>query len=527
VKELLIGVIPLLVSHLEITLVALALAVAISLPLGILAASRPRVAFIALTIVGLIQTIPALALLALMVPLLALTGWLSPFGFPPAVIALTLYALLPIVRNTVTGIRGVDAAIVEAARGMGMAPMQIMRRVQLPLAAPVIAAGVRTATVWTVGMATLATPVGQTCLGNYMFTGLQTRNFPMLTVGVAAAAALALALDGLLGAAERALAGRDRRRVLIPVVLLALLIAVVIGVVPRLTPGSRAPDPAERVNAVSHAAITHLRIGGKTFTEQYILVEVLRARLEAAGIRVDTAQSLGSIVIFDALSRGDIDLYVDYSGTLWTNAMKRGAGTPRWQVLKELDAWLASAHHIRSLGPLGFENAYALAVRRATAEKLGMHTLADLARESAALSIGGDYEFFGRGEWVSIQRTYQPHFKRQVSFDPALLYEAIKHDEVNVISAFSSDGRIAAEDLVVLEDPLGAAPPYDALILVGPRASNDPGVLCALGSLHIPVDLMRRANARVDRDKLTAAAAAQWLISQPGIGIPDCRAATR
>jgi osmoprotectant transport system permease protein len=96
-----------------------------------------------------------------------------------------------------------------------------------------------------------------------------------------------------------------------------------------------------------------------------------------------------------------------------------------------------------------------------------------------------------------------------------------------VISAFSSDGRIAAEDLVVLEDPLGAAPPYDALILVGPRASNDPGVLCALGSLHIPVDLMRRANARVDRDKLTAAAAAQWLISQPGIGIPDCRAATR
>lgn len=525
-SELLRGVTPLLASHLAITLVALLLATSISLPLAIAASSRPRLAFMTLTIVSLIQTIPGLALLALMVPVLAMTGWLSPFGFPPAVIALTLYALLPILRNTVTGLQGVDAAIVEAARGMGMAPWQIMRRVQLPLAAPMIAAGIRTSTVWTVGMATLATPVGQTCLGNYIFAGLQTRNFPMLLVGVAAAAALALVLDALLGAAERALAGRARRRALIPAALLLLLIVTVIGVLPRVTAGVQEPVVAGPAAPGVRQAVTRVRIGGKTFTEQYILVQLLRARLQAAGVAVETSQSLGSTVIFDALVHGDIDLYVEYSGTLWTNTMRRPGGVPRWQVLKELDGWLAKDYQVRSLGSLGFENAYALAVRRSTALRLDLHTLADLARYPDTLSIGGDYEFFGRGEWAALQRAYQPRFKRMVTFDPALLYEAIAHDEVDVISAFSSDGRIAAKDLVVLEDPLGAAPPYDAMILLGRRVEDDARVLCALGDLRIPVEWMRHANAMVDQEKVAPAAAASWLLHQPGIGVPDCNGAT-
>jgi osmoprotectant transport system permease protein len=524
VNELLRGVVPLIASHLEITMVALVLAVVISLPMGIAALNRPRFAFLTLTGVSLVQTIPALALLALMVPLLAATGWLSPFGFPPAVIALTLYALLPIVRNTVTGLRGVDPAIVEAARGMGMSPAQIMRRVQLPLAAPTIAAGIRTSAVWTVGMATLATPVGQTCLGNYMFTGLQTRNFPMLLVGVAAAAALALILDAILGVAERALGRRARGRVVTAAALLALLLLVAIGILPRLVAGTR-----DQVTSGSEAAAVpqtamRVRIGGKTFTEQYILVEVLRARLASVGIAADTSQSLGSTVIFDALAHGDIDLYVDYSGTLWSNVMKRPAGTPRAQLLQELDDWLATQYHIRSLGSLGFENAYVLAVRHSMADRLRLNTLADLAQYSSKLAIGGDYEIFGRGEWAAIERAYHPHFKRMVTFDPALLYEAIKHNNVDVITAFSSDGRIVANDLVVLADPLGAAPPYDAMILLGPRLREDARVLCALGNLHISVETMRRANAIVDQDRQTPAAAATWLLRQPGIGIPDCKA---
>lgn len=523
-SELVRGLPPLLASHLELALVALVAAAVISLPLAIAVSRRPRLATIVITIAGTIQTIPGLALLALMVPVLATTGWLSPFGFPPAAIALTLYAILPILRNAVTGLRGVDPAVVEAARGIGMAPGQVMRWVQLPLAAPVIAAGLRTATVWTVGAATLATPVGQACLGNYIFTGLQTRNFAMLLVGVAAAATLALVLDALLAAAERALAGRHKRRALIPAAGLLLLIVLVIGILPRLTAGEGGAMGATPPPAGS--AVTRVRIGGKTFTEQYVLVELLRTRLESAGVAVDVAQSLGSTVIFDALLHGDVDVYVDYSGTLWTNAMQRPAGAPRWQVLAEIEGWLARDHHVRSLGALGFENTYALAVRRETASRLGLQTLGDLARHAGALSGGGDYEFFGRAEWAALQDRYGMRFARTATFDPTLLYEAAARGEVDAISAFSSDGRIVANDLVVLEDPLGALPPYDAMILLGRRVSDDARVACALGGLHVPVEAMRRANAMVDQDQRSPQQAAAWLLAQVGDGPRDCSQAS-
>lgn len=520
--ELWRGIPPLLASHLELALVALVAASAISLPIAVVVASRPRVAFPIVTAAGVVQTIPGLALLALMVPVLAAIGWVSPFGFAPAVIALTLYAILPILRNAITGLRGVDPAIVDAARGMGMAPGQIMRQVELPLAAPVIAAGIRTAAVWTVGAATLATPVGQPCLGNYIFAGLQTRNWSMLLVGVAVAAALAVALDAILAAIEHALAGRPRRRALVPAAVLVVLVVALVGVLPRVAVLGRDALPAAPTATGGPRArpqVTRMRIGAKTYTEQYILAELLRARLERAGIAVELVQSLGSTVAFDALRDGSIDAYVDYSGTIWTNYMKRDANPPRWRVLVEVEAWLAREHGVRSLGSLGFENTYALALRRADADRLGARSLGDLARHAGELSIGADYEFFGRPEWASVERAYGLRFARQTSFDPTLLYDAVARGEVDVISAFSSDGRIAANDLVVLDDPASALPPYDAMILLGARVADDARVACALDHLRLPVELVRRANLMVDRmdgDKATPAAAARWLLDQIG-----------
>jgi osmoprotectant transport system permease protein len=530
--ELLRGLPPLLASHLELALVALVAAIVISMPLALALANRPRLAFPIVTVAGVFQTIPGLALLALMVPIIAETHGLgvgvSPFGFPPAVIALALYAILPILRNAITGLRGVDPAVLEAARGMGFAPGQILRQVQLPLAAPVIAAGIRTATVWTVGAATLATPVGQPCLGNYIFVGLQTRNWSMLLVGVAASAALAVALDLILGAAERALASRGPRRAWIPIGGFVLLAVLVLGVLPRVVSASGDAAPAESRSASPHPgtpAITKIRVGTKTFTEQYILVEVMRTRLAHAGISVEVAESLGSTVIFDALRLGDVDAYVDYSGTIWTNHMKRESGPSRWHVLAEVEAWLAREHRIRSLGSLGFENAYALAMRRDVAERLGVSAIGDLASHAPSLGLGGDYEWFGRREWSSVRAAYDLRFGRTASFDPALLYEAVSRGNVDVISAFSSDGRIAARDLVVLADPAGALPPYDAMLLLGPRIADDPRIVCALAPLRgaITVERMRQANLMVDRadDKASPAEAAEWLLR--GVGDTDCR----
>lgn len=528
---LLEGLPPLLSSHLLLTLVALVLGIALSLPLAVAALDRPRFAMAVLGVAGVIQTIPGLALLALMVPVLAETRGLglglSAFGFAPAVIALVLYAVLPILRNAITGLRGVDPAILDAARGMGMAPRQILRQVQLPLAAPVIAAGIRTAAVWTVGAATLATPVGQACLGNYLFAGLQTRNWAMLLTGVAAAALLALSLDAILGAVERALARRGRRGLAWPALALLALVAVVLIGLPRLAspahgasvPAAASARPSARpAGAQARPAVTTVRLGGKTFTEQYILVELLRARLAAAGLAVEIEASLGSTVVFEALARDQLDVYVDYSGTIWSNYMKRESGLPRWRVLAETEAWLAAEHGLRSLGSLGFENAYALAMRRDTAERLGLRSLADLAAPSRDLAMGADYEFFSRREWQAVRDAYGLAFRRTASFDPTLLYPAVVQRDVDVISAFSSDGRIAADDLVVLEDPAGALPPYDAMVLLSARVAGDARVVCALSSLieQISVERMRQANLMVDRAaaKSTPAEAAAWLASQ-------------
>ncbi|MBT8495280.1 MAG: ABC transporter permease, partial [Deltaproteobacteria bacterium] len=202
-------------SHVTLSVIAIVLGCCLSIPLAILLTRKERLRYPVLTVAGVIQTIPSLALLALMVPVIVYTGGLligvSAFGFYPAVIALTLYSMLPILRNTVAGIEGVNPDLREAAVGLGMTDRQVLTQVELPLAAPVILAGVRTAVVWVVGTATLATPVGQRCLGNYIFTGLQTRNWIMILFGVVAAAGLAIVMDLLVAGLEKAAAERRPR----------------------------------------------------------------------------------------------------------------------------------------------------------------------------------------------------------------------------------------------------------------------------------------------------------------------------
>lgn len=517
-----------LAGHLTLTVNALAAGVIISVPLAVGLVQWKRLRFPMLTVAGVIQTIPSLALLALMVPLLANTnglgmGWES-FGYHPAVIALTLYSILPIMRNTVTGILGVDPAMTEAARAMGMTRLQVLFKVELPLAAPVIIAGIRTATVWVVGTATLATPVGQRCLGNYIFAGLQTRNWTMVMFGVVSAAGLAVVLDLLIGGLQRSF--ETRRRPLGVACLLGLAAAFAGGMfLPALVgDGGSLPvasksseidgktEPDKPVEPVRSDRI--VRIGSKTFSEQYILAALIDRTLQESGHRTQRVESLGSTIVFDALVNGDIDVYVDYSGTIWANYMKRTESDSPWNVLAQVSGWLAKEHGIRCLGSLGFENAYALAMRGTQARELGIRTIADLAKHAPSMKIGGDYEFFSRPEWTQTRDSYGLRFADEVSFDSTFMYEAVARGQVDVISAFSSDGRISAFDLAVLTDPKQVLPPYDAVLLLGPTIARG-GEAAALKPLidAIPLEDMQRANHMVDRDedKKTADETAQWL----------------
>jgi osmoprotectant transport system permease protein len=469
-------------AHLQLSLAALALALAGSLPLGVAAAKRPRLAAAVLGASSVIQTIPSLALLAIMVPLLA------TIGFLPAWIALTLYGTLPILRNTVAGLVGVDPALREAAQGVGMTPRQQLRRVELPLAAPVIVAGARTAAVWTVGTATLSTPVGAPSLGNLIFTGLQTRNTASVIVGCVAAAALALLLDQTIGALERGLGARGRLGRVLPSALLLALAAVAAGAFAwQRADAARAP----------------IRIGAKPFTEQYVLAELLAGWIARETGRPSRAlHGLGSTVLYDALHAGEIDVYVDYSGTLWAGLLA-GAGAPpaRAELLAELRHVLAR-EGISVAAALGFENRYALALRADRARALGLTRISELGPRAAGLEIGGDYEFFERAEWRALVSAYGLGFRARRVMDPTLMYAALASGEVDVISAYSTDGRIAALDLVLLEDDRGVIPPYDALVLAGARlAARAPDVLAALGALEgaIDADAMRRLNLAVDQ----------------------------
>jgi osmoprotectant transport system permease protein len=493
-------------GHVLVSLTALVLGLGVSLPLALASVRRPTLRRILLALASIVQTIPGLALLALFYPLLlalaALTERMfgasfSALGFLPSVLALALYSMLPVLRNTITGLQGVDPAVAEAALGVGMTRRQSLTMVELPLALPVIMAGIRTAAVWVIGTATLSTPIGQTSLGNYIFTGLQTQNWVFVLFGCVAAALLALAVDQLLGLMEAGVSRRSRQRVAMGAAGLVVLIAAALA--PSL--GRSRAD---------------VLVGAKPFSEQYVLAALIQERLAGARISAGRRDGLGSAVIFDALRSGEIDVYVEYTGTLWANQMGRKDVRPRAEVLREVTAWLKDRHGIVVAGGLGFENAYALAMSGKRAKAIGVRTIADLARHAPSLSIAGDYEFFGRPEWAALRNAYGLKFRNERTMQPEFMYPAAEAGEADVISAYTSDGRIARYNLIVLDDAKQAIPPYDAIVLVSPRQANDQALLDALRPLAgtIDVALMREANLRADGQGASAAEVARWLSNE-------------
>ncbi len=493
-------------NHVLVSLSALLLGLSISLPVAIYAARRPALRATVLAATSVVQTVPGLALLALFYPLLlGLAGLseriigvsFSALGFLPAVLALALYSMLPVMRGTVTGLNGIDPAVNEAAIGVGMTPRQSLWMVELPLAMPVVMAGIRTAAVWVIGTATLSTPVGQTSLGNYIFTGLQTQNWVFVLFGCFAAAVLALAVDLLLALTESGVRRRSKRRIIAGATGIALV--VIAALAPNL-----ARAKADYV------------VAAKPFGEQYILAALMEQRLRAAGLSAARRDGLGSSVIFNALASGELDAYVDYSGTLWANQMGRSDRKPRTEILDETARWLRQRHGIVVVGTLGFENAYALAMARRRAAALGINSIATLAGRAPALSIAGDYEFFGRPEWTALRDAYGLKFREQRQMQAEFMYPAAANGEIDVISAYTSDGRIAQHDLLVLADPKGALPPYDAVLLISPRRAGDAAFVAALRPLigAVDVNLMREANRRAAAEGLSPEQAAEWLWSQ-------------
>ena len=317
------------------------------------------------------------------------------------------------------------------------------------------------------------------------------------------AAARALAVDALIGAIEYGI--RSRRRWLWIASAVVLVVGTAAATAPLWPKGG-----ADRTVVV----------GAKNFSEQYILARLIGDRLEHAGYTVQYRDGLGSAVVFGALSGGDIDVYVDYAGTIWANEMMRRDVPEHNAMVAAIADWAKREHDVGLIGSLGFENAYAFAMKGAEAKAKGIASLDDLVEAAPGMTLGSDLEFLERPEWAAVKRAYPLRFAKTTPYSPTFMYRALESGNVDVISAFSSDGRIAADGLTVLTDPRRAIPGYDAILMVAPKRAGDAKFVAALRPLigRIPVEAMRAANYRVDRDtdKQTPEAAATWLANRIG-----------
>lgn len=485
----------LLGQHVMLVGLSTLMAIAAGVPIGILAAHRPRVGAPIVWLANVVQTIPSLAMFGFLLPLPLVGG----LGARVAIFVLILYALLPIVRTTTAGLRSLDAVIVEAGTAMGMTPWQLLREVQLPLALPSIVAGIRVAAVIGVGTATIAAAVGAGGLGEYIFRGLSMVDPTVILAGAVPSAVLALSIDGALTFVERALkSGRHRSWKAAPLLAGVVLIVVLGGV---------AAVAAHTFGGKAGA----IRVGSKNFTEQIVLGELLAQTIESrTSLRVERRLNLGGTFICDrAVRSGDIDMYVEYSGTAQTAIFHQAADTDRRRVFDSIRRRYADAG-LTLMDPLGFENTFAMLVRGDDAKRLGLRTLSDLATHAATLRAGFGYEFLQRLDgYPGLARTYALRFAAPpTAMDLSLIYRALAERQVDLIAGDATSGLIQAYGLTMLEDDRRYFPPYDAAPVVRSAVLlAHPEVRSALAHLagRITVADMRRMNHAVDAEHRDAA----------------------
>ena len=491
-------------QHVGLVLISTAVAVAIGVPIGVAAARRPRVGGPLAAAASIVQTIPSLALFGFLLPLPLVGG----VGARTALVALILYALLPIIRTTASGLRSIDPAILEAADAMGMTPRQRLWRVELPIAFPSIIAGVRVSAVVGVGTVTIAAAIGAGGLGEYIYRGLSMVDATVILAGAIPVAALAIVFDTLLYALARSWTARGtRRRWAVPAA--AAAAALLVG----------------GIAAAGYSREERIVIGSKNFTEQVILGEMMAQAIERyAGLAVDRRLNLGGTFICDrALQTGDIDLYVEYSGTALTAVFKRPVQRDPAAVLEDVRAQYADSGRTM-LAPLGFNNTFAILVRGADARSRGLTTLSQLAAHAPGWRAAFGYEFLEREDgYKGLASTYGLRFSAAPRvMDLTLIYRGLAQGEIDVIAGDATAGLIDALDLAALEDDRQYFPPYDAVPVVhAATLLRHPEIGRALSRVagRVTAAEMRRMNYAVDGERQDPAAVVRQFLDALDRGV--------
>ncbi len=484
------------------------LALLIGIPLGILLTRTPRVKNFVMSLISALWTVPSLALLAFFIPFLGI-------GIKPAIITLAIYALLPILRNTVTGLEGVPDASIEAAYGLGFTNWQRLWMVELPLALPVMIAGIRTAVSIGVGVATLAAFIGAGGLGDFINQGLALNNTDLILLGAIPAAIMALVLDFIIGQIEKAIQTKHIKRSKGEKIKLTCLIIIIVGAFVFLAQNAVANYLMDRGDTI--------RIASKNFTESMTLAEMMTQLIEAkTKLTVIPKYNLGSTSICQAaLLNGQIDMYPEYTGTAYLMVLKLKDPKSPQQVYQAVKDNYKKRFNLIWLKPFGFNNTEAIIVRQSFAKKFQLTDISDLIPIEKRLIIGAPAEFMKRPDgFIGLKDTYHLQFGKVRQMDPGLMYEAIKSGAVNVIAGFSTDGRIPAYHLVVLRDDKHFYPPYYAApIIRGDVLKAHPEINKVLQSLFGTIDdaTMQRLNYEVDIEKKSPAQVAREFLMQKGL----------
>ncbi len=452
-------VLRLTLEHIELTAIAVGLAVLIGVPLGILISYFRKASKSVVGGANIVQAIPSMALLGLAIPLLGI-------GSVPAVVIVILYSLLPIIKNTYTGITSLDKGTLEAAKAIGLTKSQVLLKVQIPLALPVIMAGVRISAVTAVGLMTMAAFIGAGGLGFLIFSGISTTNNAQILAGAIPSALLALVVDTLFSTVEKLVTpislqqtgstskAQLKRSRSLQKGLLAGTAAVLVVLF--------------SVSAVANAGQSKdtITIGGKDFTEQFIVTHLMADMIEdRTDLHVIRKENLGGTqVAFNALRNANIDLYLEYTGTIYGDTLGYSPNSDMEEVYDTSKADLKELYDIDALKQFSFNNTYVLSVTEETAEKYNLEKISDLAPVAGDLKIGAVLEFLNREDGiVGLKKHYGFSFGEEIGINGANRYLALTNGETDVTDAFSTDGLLKKFNLVMLEDDQNFFPPYFAV----------------------------------------------------------------
>lgn len=501
-------------EHIELTLFAVLLAIVIGVPLGILISYIKKMTKPVLGAANVVQAIPSLALLGFMIPILGI-------GSKPAVFMVILYSLLPIIKNTYTGIQGIPAQTIEAAKGIGLKKGQILTRIQIPMALPVIMAGVRISAVTAVGLMTIAAFIGAGGLGYLVYSGIRTSNSMQILAGALPACILALVIDSFMGLLERVvvprglLAGGEKMRK--PVhkstkLIAVLIIICVIGaaIVTNIPGTSEDKEP--------------LKIGSSDMTEQLILANMYADMIEhETEYKVERDLNLGGVqMCFSSLESGEINFYIDYTGTLYGDILKQKSNSNAKEVYGYAKEKIKDKYGLSLLDQMPFNDTYTFTVTKETAEKYGLKTVSDLEKVSGELIITPTMSFNNRGEALPGIHTKYPdmNFKDNKAMEGATRYVALVNKESDVIDAYSTDGLISYYDLTVLEDDKEYFLPYYGVPLVNEEFLKEyPDAEEVVNNLskHLTTEIVQQLNYEVDVEKKEPADVARDYLEKEGL----------